>query len=358
MGIGPNALELYRQLKIQGALEGVTEVIELGSQDYWCPQRNLLKALFEAFGRPFDPTLLGTDHAHLKPARLIYEGLGLKYNCIDVDGREGSLALDLNFDSISDEHRGKYSLVTNHGTTEHIVNQFNAFKAIHDLARPGGLMLHILPFVGYFDHGFFNYQPNFFEALARYNSYETLGVWVNPDWQLPSCIPWDPVLLDHLTLSPKTAQTLIVVHRKMYEKGFCVPFQAVYEPLADENVLSRYAMIVDGEVMDAKRVKNLTKDRVLAQEYLTEIQHLGNVIASYKGQVDELNNELARTKYQRDELRYGGTLVTQDNAKSARIAALEIQVEGLRNELKSFKSYFSFARPLAQVFRRLKRRDN
>jgi hypothetical protein len=37
---------------------------------------------------------------------------------------------------------------------------------------------------------------NFFEAMARYNSYETLGVWVGPDWQLASLIPWDPILLD------------------------------------------------------------------------------------------------------------------------------------------------------------------
>jgi hypothetical protein len=51
MGLGPPEIDLYRQLKLQGALEGVTEVMELGSQDFWCPQKNLVTALCKAFGR-------------------------------------------------------------------------------------------------------------------------------------------------------------------------------------------------------------------------------------------------------------------------------------------------------------------
>ena len=39
----------------------------------------------------------------------------------------------------------------------------------------GGLMLHALPFTAHLEHGFFSYQPNLFDALARYNSYQTLG---------------------------------------------------------------------------------------------------------------------------------------------------------------------------------------
>src|ERR1700732_4160718 len=37
-----------------------------------------------------------------------------------------------------------------------------------------------LPFTVHLEHGFFSYQPNLFEALARYNSYQTLGTWVGP----------------------------------------------------------------------------------------------------------------------------------------------------------------------------------
>ena len=306
MGLGPPVIELYRQLKLQGALDGITEVMELGSQDFWCPQKNLVTALVKAFEKTVDdPALLNTSNASQKPARLLYEALGIKYDCVDVDGRVGSVVLDLNFDPVPEDQKGRYGLVTNHGTSEHILNQYNVFKAMHDFARPGGVFIHAVPFTVHLEHGFFNYQPNFFEALARYNSYETLGIWVGPDWQLASFVPWDPALLDFLTLNAKTTHLLVVAQRKMYDREFCVPFQEIYEDMVPDEVRSRYAMVIDGEVMDSKRVKYLTKDAVLARDYLTQIMGLNNWIDAYKGQIDGLKHELAVTKYQLDQLRYG-----------------------------------------------------
>ena len=146
---------------------------------------------------------------------------------------------------------------------------------------------------------------HFFDALARYNSYETLGIWVGPDWQLASFIPWDPILLDYLALSSKTTHLLVVAQRKMYDREFCVPFQEIYEDMVPDDVRSRYAMVIDGEVLDGKRVKYLSKDAVLAKEYQTQIMYLNNMIASYKGEVDGLKHELTMTKHQLDQLRYG-----------------------------------------------------
>src|SRR6266446_802566 len=306
MGLGAPIIELYRQLKLQGVLEGLTDVMELGSQDFWCPQKNLIRALFAAFNRPEpDPELLTTSFASQKPARLLYEALGIVYNCVDVDGRTGTLVLDLKSDEAPEEHWGKYGLVTNHGTSEHIMNQYNVFKMMHEFVKPEGVMVHAVPFTVHLEHGFFNYQPNFFEALARYNSYETLGIWVGPDWQLASFVPWDPALLDFLTLNAKTTHLLVVAQRKMYDKEFCVPFQEIYEDMVPDDVRSRYAMVVDGEMLDSKRVKYLTKDSVLAKEYVTQITGLNNWIAAYKGQIDSLKHELATTKYQLDQIRYG-----------------------------------------------------
>src|SRR6202048_342088 len=215
MGLGPPEIELYRQLKLQGALEGITEVMELGSQDFWCPQKNLVTALCKGFGRDkVDPVLLNTTNASQQPARLLYEALGIKYGCVDVDGRVGSVVMDLNFDAVPDAHKAKYGLVTNFGTSEHILNQYNVFKAMHEFARRGSVFVHAVPFTVHLEHGFFNYQPNFFEALARYNSYETLGIWVGPDWQLASVVPWGPLVLDYLTMNSQTTHRLVVVVRE------------------------------------------------------------------------------------------------------------------------------------------------
>src|SRR4029077_3954661 len=69
---------------------------------------------------------------------------------------------------------GQYDLVTNFGTTEHVINQLNAFKIIHDLTAPGGVMIHALTTQGLIDHGFLAYNPKFFRTIGNYNEYETL----------------------------------------------------------------------------------------------------------------------------------------------------------------------------------------
>src|SRR5215211_2335532 len=96
-------------------------------------------------------------------------------------------------------------------------------------------MIHDVPFTVQLEHGFFNTQPNFFEALARYNSYETLGLWLGPDWQLASFIPGDAILLDYRALSSKTMHLLVVAQRnKIYDKLFRAPFRENCVMVADE----------------------------------------------------------------------------------------------------------------------------
>lgn len=333
MGLGPPVIELYRQLKLAGAFDGISEVMELGSQDFWCPQQNLVKAICSAFDQPIpSPELLSTSNAKQLPARHLYEALGIRYHCVDVDGRVGTLVLDLNFDDVPEAHRSRYGLVTNHGTSEHLINQYNVFKVMHDFTKPNGIMIHAVPFTVHLEHGFFNYQPNFFECLARYNSYETLGVWVGPDWQLASFIPWDPALLDFLSLSSKTTHLLVVAHRKMYDRPFCPPFQQVYEDMVPDNARSRYAMVIDAEVMDGKRVKYLTKDTILAKEYLTEIQGLKNWIDAYRGQIDGLKHELAVATHLLNQVTSGAP---PPNPWTERIADLEAARTQLQGEVSA-----------------------
>ena len=217
------------------------------------------------------------------------------------------------------------------------MNQCNVFKAMHEFARPGGLFVHAVPFTVHLEHGFFNYQPNFFEALARYNSYETLGIWVGPDWQLASFIPWDPMLLDYLAIGSKTTHLLVVAQRKMYDQPFCVPFQEIYENMIPDEARSRYSMVVDGEILDGKRVKYLTKDEILAKEYKTEIMGLNNWIDAYKCEIDRLKHELAVTKHHFDSLRYG----PPPEPFSSQIATLSQEVADLRTRNDELSKAFA-----------------
>jgi hypothetical protein len=283
MGIGPPTLALYRQLKILGAFDGIDSVIELGSQGVWCTDPRSISDLFKAFGRPSPSvpevdTYVNNTGTGIVSSRRLHESLGFQYDCVDIDGNFGSIALDLNFDQVPPELRGKYGLTSNHGTSEHILDQRNTFKAIHDFTAPGGLMLHALPFTVHLEHGFFNYQPNFFDALARYNSYETLGTWVGPDWSLSSLIPWEPRLLEFLTLNARTTHLLVVLQRKLHDAEFCIPVQRVYEPMLPAIATNRYQFVVNGKYHSDSRLKNEMEKREINLYEISMVdlaRHLG-----------------------------------------------------------------------------------
>jgi SAM-dependent methyltransferase len=234
--------------------------MELGAQNVWCPRAQIVRELFRAFSKPEPaPDMLKRFADWRGSASELHLALGMSYACVDLDPSFNSIALDLNFDGAPAEHRGRYDLVTNHGTSEHIMNQLNVFQVMHDFTKPGGLMLHAVPFTVHLEHGFFNYQPNFFDALARYNGYKTFGMWVGPDWQLTSLVPWEPGLLDYLVLNAKTTHLLVVLLQRLHEASFCVPFQGHYETMIPDAAAARYSLVVDGELYDGKRFKQLSK---------------------------------------------------------------------------------------------------
>jgi 2-polyprenyl-3-methyl-5-hydroxy-6-metoxy-1,4-benzoquinol methylase len=294
MGLGPPILALYRQLKGLGAFDGISSVMELGAQNVWCPRAELVKNLFRAFDKPAPPQEMLDRFANWKgSAKELYTALGFDFHCIDVDPQFESIRLDLNFDECPPDHVGKYDFVTNHGTSEHLLNQQNFFKVVHELTKPGGLMLHAVPFTAHIEHGFFNYQPNFFEALARYNSYKLLGVWVGPGWQAASLVPWEPDILDYMVINSKTTHLLVALSQKMYDTPFSVPFQGVYEPMTPDEVMQRYSLIVDGEFYDGKRAKHITKETVIADKVAQDTIVLRNELASLQGQYWDVATRLA-----------------------------------------------------------------
>lgn len=99
---------------------------------------------------------------------------GMKYKSLDISSMYNTEIFDLNFQTVNKHNKESADIVLNFGTTEHVFNQFNAFKTIHDLCAPGGFMVHSLPCSGYCDHGFFQYTGRFFYELAGINNYEII----------------------------------------------------------------------------------------------------------------------------------------------------------------------------------------
>jgi hypothetical protein len=99
---------------------------------------------------------------------------GCEYTAFDIFAGYRTELFDLNEDRLEPRHRGRYDLVLNFGTTEHVLGQYNAFRVIHDAAAVGGVIYHDLPMTGHLDHGFLNYNPVLLVSLAEANGYEIL----------------------------------------------------------------------------------------------------------------------------------------------------------------------------------------
>jgi hypothetical protein len=189
MGLSGHSIDLVLLMRRHGFFPDNAAVVEIGAQQLsnsFFRHREGLAQLEQAFGvsrpLPGQPADIGTPPgaaleqmaADAPSARAFWEWLGCTYAAVDIDGSPGSLPLDLNYDAVPLSSRGRFHVVTNFGSTEHVANQLNAFRVIHDLTAPGGVMLHELPCQGMLNHGLVNYNPKMFWMLARSNGYEIL----------------------------------------------------------------------------------------------------------------------------------------------------------------------------------------
>lgn len=104
---------------------------------------------------------------------------GFNYESYDVCPGERTTVFDLNRQEIPEKDRGSFDLVLNFGTSEHIINQVNTFKVMHDALKVGGVLFHQSPSIGWVDHGYFAYHPRFFEDMRIANAYERIDTWMS-----------------------------------------------------------------------------------------------------------------------------------------------------------------------------------
>lgn len=169
MGITPAALKIINDMAQKSLFDNrPLRIIELGSQEIHSNESVLVDNLYETFG------VSRERRQHIafgEKGRTLFENLGFIYECIDLDGLEQTRAWDINTVQCPEPFREQYVLTTNHGTTEHLIGQDNAFRLLHDLTAVGGFMMHTVPCTGQVNHGFFSYSPIFFFSLARANAY-------------------------------------------------------------------------------------------------------------------------------------------------------------------------------------------
>lgn len=169
------------------------------------------------------------DKPEIKTTPQFYEALGfVQYDAVDTDGK-GTVSFDLN--NVLDNSGPKYDLVTNSGTGEHIFNQYAIFNNVHNLCKPGGLMIHVLPWINWQNHGFYNFNPILFHDLARWNRYHKVALWAcdrNGENM------FDPVIEENKNPEPTDINFFVIaVLQKRYDRSFVAPQQTKYDTIID-----------------------------------------------------------------------------------------------------------------------------
>ncbi len=191
MGISPELLDRLVQWSAVGVKAG-SRVLDIGTSELFCADDPAsLNRLLKHFGAELYPEA-DLDRTKEAFAAELFMRAGFHYRAIDITPYPHTIRLDLNREALPFWHRGRYDLVLNCGTTEHVLNQLNAFKLIHDACKVGGLMYHGVPMGGEFWHGFISYNPKFFTRMQEANGYEIIERWI---WASVDRVAYDQVEL-------------------------------------------------------------------------------------------------------------------------------------------------------------------
>tara|TARA_A100001388_G_scaffold273821_1_gene256314 strand:- start:773 stop:1678 length:906 start_codon:yes stop_codon:yes gene_type:complete len=99
-----------------------------------------------------------------------------RLHILDISDTEGgNLIFDLNEKISETTLKGKFDLIIDPGTAEHIFNTKLFLENVFFLLKKGGIYFFQLPLNGWIDHGFRQYSPTFFNDLCFGNK-DTLSL--------------------------------------------------------------------------------------------------------------------------------------------------------------------------------------
>jgi len=98
---------------------------------------------------------------------------------IDYSNYETSdLIFDLNFAETPQSMLGRFEVVLDSGTLEHIFDIANGFRHCVRMVRPGGRVIHATPSSNCVEHGFFSVSPTLFADFYAASKFEVNKVWL------------------------------------------------------------------------------------------------------------------------------------------------------------------------------------
>ena len=187
MGLSASVLRLMVQW--HGREPWVGPVLTLGMQDVHA-NYDELTATFRAAGvshAPVPPAerllstsryfrVAGLDQRGYVHPRVFFRMLGIAdYDDLDfADFEQPTLIHDLN-QPVPAAWHGRFGLVLDGGTTEHVFDVARVFANISAMLRVGGDVLHVCPMSGWVNHGFYQISPCVLYDFYATNGFEPLA---------------------------------------------------------------------------------------------------------------------------------------------------------------------------------------
>lgn len=182
MSITQVEYQMFSRLRESGIFPPNPSVLELGESNWYgdmpaewlsdciesmVPDRDLREQLHQ---RMVEALVAGSETGGWDLAKIFYKVfLGYsKIAAIDFHGTPAAKKLDLNNPVDLGE---QFDVLINLGTAEHVFNVWEFFRTSHRVTKPGGIMVHVMPFLGWLEHGFYSFNPTFYWDLALANGY-------------------------------------------------------------------------------------------------------------------------------------------------------------------------------------------
>lgn len=159
MGLGINGSRALCWVKKNGEVD-LTDTLMLGKQELM-----LSKKACKRISRDYADILKNKVYVE-KFSNNFLKSLGAKnIESLDVSDYQGvDIVYDLNI-PITENMRGKYSLIIDGGTTEHIFNYPQAIKNVMDMLRVGGVYFGMIPMNCWSGHGLYQFSPSLFVQI-------------------------------------------------------------------------------------------------------------------------------------------------------------------------------------------------
>ena len=179
----------------------------------------------------FNVTLTGNRN-EMTPQ--LYQHLGSERYIIDI--KKGRIEFDLNYSirSLLNFHQIAH-ITTNHGTSEHVFNQYCFFEVMHLVTKACVYLFNVLNCQRCADengygHRFFLYQPKFLNLIAQDNNYGITDIMYNLASPSPAIRPYKLYEYSSLVLHKSWSSSpyphfssLLCLFRKSNYIDFVVP---------------------------------------------------------------------------------------------------------------------------------------